>query len=136
MMGQTTENSNLQCDGRSKVPVCPEMTKIITVTCSGDWDGSDDNVQLEFTNRYSTEESCITDYLAKNNHREFARGTTDNWSGGKLGTCNGNRFRPINGLWFRFHTNTWGWNPHHDQLRLCRVTAHFGLPSTPGHSVW
>jgi predicted GTPase len=137
MMGQTTENSNVQCGGRSAVPPCPEMFKVTTVTCSSYYDGTDDNVQLEFMNDHDSDprETCTTDYL---NHKgnEFAHGGTDVWKGETLLSCNGNRFRPIIGLSFRFLTNTWGWNPHHDQLRLCKVTAQFGSPGIAGYSVW
>jgi len=94
--------------------------------------------QLQFRNNYDSDprESCTTDYL-NNPGDEFAAGQTDVWQGDDLLlTCTGNRFRPIGGLDFRFITNTWGWNAHHDQLRLCKVTAQFGRPGVAGYSVW
>ena len=106
------------------------MATIITKVCSGYYDGTNDNVQLEFKNSF--DETCTTD----NNGNEFAFGQTDVWGGGQLMSCNGNRFRPIGDLSFRFLTNTWGWNLHHDQLRLCKVTAQFGRPGLAGYSVW
>jgi len=137
MMGQTIDNSNLQCGGRSEVPPCPEMSQITTVTCGSYYDGTDDNVQLEFRNSYDSNprETCTTDYLNKPGS-EFGAGQTDVWGGGKLMSCNGNRFRPIGDLEFRFITNTWGWNVHHDQLRLCKVKAMFGRNGTAGYSLW
>ena len=111
----------------------PEMAQMTTVTCSSYYDGTDDNVQLQFRNNYDSDprESCTTDYL-NNPGDEFAPGQTDVWQGDHLMTCKENRFRPIGGLEFRFLTNTWGWNAHHDQLRLCKVTAQFGGPGLSG----
>jgi hypothetical protein len=113
------------------------MAEVTTVTCSGYYDGTDDNVQLEFMNGHDSDprETCTTDYL-NNRGNEFAFGGTDVWGGKQLLSCNGNRFRPIIGLSFRFITNTWGINFHHDQLRLCKVTARFGSPGTAGYSLW
>ena len=115
----------------------PEMSAITTRVCSANYDGTDDNVQLEFKNSYDSDpyEACMTDYLSKSGP-EFNAGATETWFGEELLSCNGPRFRPIEGLDVRFHTNTWGWNLHHDELRLCSITVQFGEPGTPGYSKW
>ena len=111
------------------------MKEVTTVTCPGYYDGSDDNVQLQFRNNYDSDprESCTTDYL-NNFGDEFVAGQTDVWLAQSLMTCIRN-FRPIGGLQFRFITNMSGWAGH-DELRLCKVTAQFGRPGIAGYSVW
>merc|ERR1712014_504333 len=88
----TWETTGKACSGKTAVPMCPQMTEIITKPCSGSYDGTDDNIRLEF--------------------------------------------RPISGLDFRFHSNTWGWNLHTDELTLCEVTVQFGTRGSPGYSKW
>ena len=115
----------------------PTMGQLFTRVCPGYWDGTDDNIRLEFRNRYPSEprETCMTDYLDKAG-AEFVSGHEDKWLGKKLLSCYGQRFRPIYGLEFRFHSNTWGWNLHVDQVELCAITARFGSPGDAGYSVW
>ena len=114
------------------------MVLLITEPCSGYYDGTDDNIRLEFRNYFESvpRETCTTDYLGKSGD-EFVRGREDRWWGERsLMFCSGQRFRPIAGLDFRFHSNTWGWNPYTDQLKLCKVTAEFGSPGVTGYSKW
>ena len=115
------------------------MSAITTRVCSGTFDGTIDNVQLEFKNSYGSDphETCMTDYLSKSGPMfDFNVGAFDKWVGGKLLSCNRNRFRPIEGLDVRFHTNTWSSNLLFDNLRLCSITVQFGGPGTPGYSKW
>ena len=110
------------------------MAQITTETCSGYYDGTNNYVRLEFMNSIPRK-TCITDYLYKSGD-EFAANQTSVWEEEMLQSCAENKFRPIGGLSFRFLTNTWGINMHHDQLRLCKVTAQFGRPELAGYSVW
>jgi len=137
-MSYTKDSSLNHCEGLSAVPPCPEMAAITTRVCSGYYDGTDDNVQLEFRNNFNSDprETCMTDTLSQSGS-EFAMGANENWVGNKLLlSCAGPRFRPITGLDVRFHTNTWGWNLHHDEVKLCTITAQFGKRGNPGFSVW
>ena len=115
----------------------PEMSAVTTRVCSGSYDGTGDNVQLEFRNTYDSDprETCMTDWLEQSGP-EFDAGQTDTWFGNQLLLCNGPRFRPIDGLHVRFHTKIWGWNLHHNGLKLCSITAQFARRGTPGYSAW
>jgi len=134
----TWETTGKPCSGKTAVPMCPQMTEIITKPCSGSYDGTDDNIQLEFRNAYPSipRETCMTDYLDDPEGDEFEFDTIDRWGGDLLMSCFGHRFRPISGLDFRFHSNTWGWNLHTDELTLCEVTVQFGTRGSPGYSKW
>ena len=56
----------------------PTMIQLFTRVCPGYWDGTDDNIRLEFRNRYPSEprETCMTDYLDKTG-AEFVSGHED-----------------------------------------------------------
>jgi len=133
----TRETSGNPCSGKTAVKMCPQMVTLTTKPCSGYYDGTDDNVQFEFRNGYTStpRETCMTDFLSKSGSEHVA-GRTDRWLGSKLMSCSKDRFRPIESLEFRFHTNTWGWNLHHDQVKFCQVVATFGSPGVPGYSKW
>jgi len=133
----TRETSGNPCSGKTAVKMCPQMVTLTTKPCSGYYDGTDDNVQFEFRNGYTSNprETCMTDFLGKDGSEHVA-GRTDRWLGSKLMSCSKDRFRPIESLEFRFHTNTWGWNLHHDQVKFCQVVATFGSPGVPGYSKW
>ena len=121
------------------------MVQLTTKPCSTNYDGTDDNIRLEFLNVHG--ENCKTDYLDTNKN-DFWHGIEQDWVGDILMSCSGHRFRPIETLDFRFHSNTLNWNLHVDQLTLCEVTAQFGSPAiynsqgelvtpeTPGYSKW
>ena len=127
----------------------PEMLWFTTRVCSGNYDGTRDNVQLEFKNIFDSDRpvTCMTDYLnykyqLKQQDNLCCPGRVDWWGLEKVQPCNENRFnrfkqfKPIDGLQFRFHTNTLGLNLHHDQLRLCRVNVQFGRNGSAGYSLW
>ena len=113
------------------------MLRLTTQPCSGKWDGTDDNIQFEFRNGYASTppETCMTDYLGKSG-AEHVAGREDTWQSAILMSCSADRFRPIESLDFRFHSNTWGWNMHVDQVKFCKVVAQFGTPGVPGYSKW
>ena len=111
------------------------MAQITTETCSGYYDGTGNYVRLEFMNSNPQDrETCITDHLYKSGD-EFAANQTAIWEGEILLSCAGNKFRPIGGFSFRFHTVD-GWLGDTDELRLCSVTAQFGGPDDAGYSMW
>ena len=117
----------------------PRMTELITKVCNEEYAGTDDNIKLVFRNFHRVEfgrEVCDTDYLGKYGVDDWERGMTQSWGGEMLMTCIGPKFRPINGLEFRFHSNTLGVNPITDELTMCGLTAVFGTRGEPGYSKW
>ena len=113
------------------------MVLLITEPCPGYYDGTDDNIRLEFRNHFAStpRETCTTDVLDKSGN-EFVRGRQDQWGADILLTCSGRMFRPISGLDFRFHLESMGWFGQTDELKLCKVTVLFGSPGVPGYSKW
>merc|ERR1712223_1870403 len=126
-----------QCSGTSRVDMCPVMTEITTKVCNEDYAGTDDNIVLEFENfNGANPEKCNTEHLGKSGTDDWERGMTQEWGGEHLMTCFKSTFRPINGLKFRFHSNTLMVNLHIDELQLCEVIARFGTEGEPGYSKW
>ena len=112
----------------------PKMSKVTTLTCGGYWDGTEDNVRLEFKNDLG--ETCGTDYLFFEGETEFQSGETNIWLGNALESCAGERWRPIGDLYFRWHKNTYLVNLHHDMFAFCGLKVNFGGPDAPGNSRW
>ena len=112
------------------------MTELITKVCDQEYAGTDDNIKLSFRNFHRGREVCDTDYLGKYGVDDWERGMTQEWGGENLMSCFGPKFRPINGLEFRFHSKPLSVNLHTDELTLCGLTAVFGTKGEPGYSKW
>ena len=110
------------------------MSKVTTLTCGGYWDGTKDNVRLEFKNDLG--ETCGTDYLFFKEKTEFQSNEANIWTGNALESCAGERWRPIGDLYFRWHKNTFLVNLHHDMFAFCGLKVNFGGSDAPGNSRW